>query len=141
MKFECYKDKLYLLIMSAINIIFIFSIIICLIYGLGLGTISFLLLLGIFDWYFFSLCYFLNEDGLVIRVMIFKKVVQYEKIVEVKQTVNTLSSFSLSRQRIGIRIEEKIGKVNYIYVSPKEENKFLDFLLKNVQRTKIGIFK
>jgi len=141
MKFECYKDKLYLLIMSAINIIFIFSIIICLIYGLGLGTISFLLLLGIFDWYFFSLCYFLNEDGLVIRVMIFKKVVQYEKIVEVKQTVNTLSSFSLSRQRIGIRIEEKIGKVNYIYVSPKEENKFLDFLLKNVQSTKIGIFK
>lgn len=128
MVFKCFKDKLYLLILFAINIIFIFSILICFIYSLWFGLFAFSLLLGTFNWYFFSIRYILDSDALIIKVMCFKKVIKYKEIVEIKQTANTISSFALSRARIGIRTSVKLGKFNYIYISPVDESGFLTFI-------------
>ena len=136
MRFKCFKDKLYKLILISIDSIFSFAILVCLIYGITFGTISFSLLLGIFNWYFFSIFYVLEEDELVIHFLCFKKIIKFAQIIEVKQTANTLSSFALARARIGIRTGEKTGKFNYTYISPADENKFLEILVSRSKSTK-----
>lgn len=128
MEFKCYKDKLYLIFLIVINLIFIFAILVSLIYSILFGIISFSFLLILFDWYFFSIKYILKNNFLEIRFILFKKVIDYSDIIEIKQTANTFSSFALSRQRLGIKLK---GKSGYIYISPENEPSFMKSLLKN----------
>ena len=128
MEFKCYKDKLYLILLIVINLIFIFAILVSLIYSILFGIISFSFLLILFDWYFFSIKYILKNNFLEIRFILFKKVIKYSDIIEIKQTANTFSSFALSRQRLGIKLK---GKSGYIYISPENEPSFMKILLKN----------
>ena len=70
----------------------------------------------------------MKNNFLEIRFILFKKVIDYSDIIEIKQTANTFSSFALSRQRLGIKLK---GKSGYIYISPENEPSFMKILLKN----------
>ena len=72
------------------------------------------------------------EDKLQIRVGFFLKNIEYADIKEVKIAKNIISSRATSVKRIGIRTKEKSGRYNYTYISPENQEEFLNELKKHV---------
>lgn len=133
MKFSSAVDLLYTIALIVIGVIgILFS---DLMFILGYWYIS-LIVVAIFSllfWMFLDTSIILYDDKLQIKLAFFKKNIRYADIKEIKKTKNCISSFATSRSRIGIRTGEKTGVFRYKYISPKDEEKFINEL-----KTKVG---
>lgn len=128
MRFKANKDKLYLWIISLLNIVFGTIIIVFCLSKTFIGALLFLISIAIINIQFFIIFYYLEDNYLLIIFGFFKMKFNYSNILEVKETVNTYSSFATARHRVGIRVKRKKYSF-YIYVSPKNEDEFKKILV------------
>ncbi len=128
MKFKANRDKLYLWIISLLNIVFGTIVIVFCLSETYLGAVLFLLAIAVINIQFFVIYYYLKDLYLIIRFGVLKIRIKYSSIMEIKETVNTYSSFATARHRLGIRIKKKKTSF-YVYVSPKNEDEFKKILV------------
>ena len=93
-----------------------------------LGAVLFLIAIAVINIQFFVINYYLKDLYLIIRFGVLKIRINYSSIMEIKETVNTYSSFATARHRLGIRIKKKKTSF-YVYVSPKNEDEFKKILV------------
>ncbi len=128
MKFKANRDKLYLWIISLLNIVFGTIVIVFCLSETYLGAVLFLIAIAVINIQFFVINYYLKDLYLIIRFGVLKIRINYSSIMEIKETVNTYSSFATARHRLGIRIKKKKTSF-YVYVSPKNEDEFKKILV------------
>lgn len=128
MKFKANRDKLYLWIISLLNIVFGTIVIVFCLSETYLGAVLFLIAIAVINIQFFVIYYYLKDLCLIIRFGVLKIRIKYSSIMEIKETVNTYSSFATARHRLGIRIKKKKTSF-YVYVSPKNEDEFKKILV------------
>ena len=128
MKFKANRDKLYLWIISLLNIVFGTIVIVFCLSATYLGAVLFLIAIAVINIQFFVINYYLKDLYLIIRFGVLKIRINYSSIMEIKETVNTYSSFATARHRLGIRIKKKKTSF-YVYVSPKNEDEFKKILV------------
>ena len=125
MVFKSKYDWIYCTLMVVIVAITLFFS--NLAFVLGLWYISILLtLMLVFVFHIFVWrSIVLIDDAIEIRFGFFKKKIPYARIQEIKQTKNLISSHATSRNRIGIRTGERVGILNYTYISPESSEEFI----------------
>ncbi|GGG54979.1 PH domain-containing protein [Paenibacillus radicis (ex Gao et al. 2016)] len=90
-------------------------------------ALSFLLL-----WVWYKIYYVLDDSGLFIRNAPFSRKIPYENIVNVKPVKSWLSSAATSSRRL----EVYYGNYDSIHISPLEEERFLNELLRRCPQLK-----
>ena len=80
-------------------------------------------------WIWCTTFYILDEESLVIRYGPFSKTIPLQSIRSVKKTRNPLSSPALSLQRIEIAY----GKYDFVLISPKDRDAFIEILARRCQ--------
>ena len=128
MKFKANRDKLYLWIISLLNIVFGTIVIVFCLSETYLGAVLFLIAIAVINIQFFVINYYLKDLYLIIRFGVLKIRINYSSIMEIKETVNTYSSFATARHRLEKRIKKKKTSF-YVYVSPKNEDEFKKILV------------
>ena len=135
MKYSSNIDIFYTIFIVIIGIVGI--LISDLFFLLGFWYISLIvfIMFSFLYYLFFTTSYELKEDFLQINIGVFKKIIKYKDIKEIKSTKNSVSSFATSRKRIGIRLGDKTGLFNYCYISPKCED---DFVIKLKEKLNVN---
>lgn len=86
-----------------------------------LGTVIFSSFMALM---WFSLQYKLAEDGLNIRVFPTNKTIPYDKITKARK----IESWETSTATLKNRIEIRYGTLDYIHISPRDQERFLQEL-------------
>ena len=68
------------------------------------------------------------DDDIVIHVGFFEQKISINSLVEVRRAGNIRTSPAMSINRVGLKIKNKKGKDKVVYISPKNEKKFLEEL-------------
>lgn len=84
-------------------------------------------------WIWCTTFYILDEESLVIRYGPFSKTIPLQSIRSVKKTRNPLSSPALSLQRIEIAY----GKYDFVLISPKDRDAFIEILARRCPQANI----
>lgn len=134
MKYTNHIDTFYTIFIIMLGLLGIIVSDIFFILGFWYVSLIVVLIFGFIYYMFFTSGGELSEDKLIIKVGFYKKNINYLDIKEVKVTKNALASFATSLKRIGIRTGDKVKAINYIYISPKDSDKFLSELTEKLNK-------
>lgn len=135
MRFFSKYDAFYITIVSILIAIFLgFGVLFIFVEPWYFSIVYFALavLIGV---NFFTVRMYLKSDKLVIWFGVIPRTIKYVDIKEIIKSCNVLSSYATSKDRIGIRKSDKTY-FSYIYISPKNEEKFIEELVKHCPNAK-----
>lgn len=99
---------------------------------LVVGALSILLPIFLI-WTWLTTYYVLDENNLIIKYGPFQKTIPLDTILSVRKTTNPLSSPALSLQRLEI----SYGNYDFVLISPKDRDEFMDILAERCPQAKI----
>jgi hypothetical protein len=132
MFFKTKYDWLHILLLAVTIFLCLFASNVMLIMGYFIGSLLMIALLCFICYICLSVSITLNADHLMIRSSILRKKIPYGDIKEINVCKNFIASYAMSFKRIGIRINDKKGAFSYTYISPKEQEKFIEEIKKYV---------
>ena len=140
MKYYTKVDFFYWLVIAAIAFLsllvsnFIFIMGMWYLSAVIMGAIIYILFVLVFSYVQ------IIDDCIVIQVGLFKKIISFEDIIEIKKVSNIRTSPAMSINRLGIKLKNKKDLFSYVFISPKKEDEFLSEIKSKAKNIQIAGF-
>ena len=137
MKFKNRVDVFYTIILFVCEAICIVSGSIMFIFGEWYLDL-FMTALGVLVYLLFTTLYYtIDDEFITINVLGLKRKIKLDKIKEIKKTKSVFSSYATSVKRIGFRTSDKRKIFRFIYISPIDEENFMNIIKEKVSQSVI----